>query len=401
MIRQLSLLSAIVLGSMTTPALGQQASPWQLSGFGTLGMVATSQSDIRFARIGVDRPGSETPDFGPDTVLGIQANISLSPQTSAVLQLVSRERPANGYLPHPSLAFVSYTPSPDLSIRLGRLRVPFFMHSDSLDINYALPWIRPPVEVYGLNPFSDLDGIDVLYRTRIGSTDLEFHPYAGRSAIPIYKNGRGRLDRLLGFNVSIMTDRLTLFVGHATSPLTLHWGDPDFDRLVSILPPELNRELSGGRGHASFSSAGFQWDDGSWQLTGEYARRVNRRYANSAHGWHLTVAHRVDALTPYLTLARQTEDRPIAHYDFPTTLPGQLQRHAFEQFLISRNVAQRSITVGIRWDIQRNIAIKTEYTHTKTLHDSWGSYFPRGDVLTNAPIDRSINMLGLSVDVTF
>mgnify|MGYP000959904604 FL=1 len=142
MIRQLSLLSAIVLGSMTTPALGQQASPWQLSGFGTLGMVATSQSDIRFARIGVDRPGSETPDFGPDTVLGIQANISLSPQTSAVLQLVSRERPANGYLPHPSLAFVSYTPSPDLSIRLGRLRVPFFMHSDSLDINYALPWIQ-------------------------------------------------------------------------------------------------------------------------------------------------------------------------------------------------------------------------------------------------------------------
>lgn len=401
MIRRLCRLAIILSGLAAGTASAQQADQWQFSGFGTLGMVVTNQSDIRFARIGVDRPGSETPDFGPDSVIGVQANISLSPRTSAVLQLTSRERPDSGYLPHPSLAFVSYAPTPELSIRLGRLRVPFFMHSDSLDINYALPWIRPPVEVYGLNPFSDLDGVDVLYRTRIGSTDLEFHPYAGRSAIPIYKSGRGRLDRLLGFNVSIMTDRLTLFIGHATSPLTLHWGDPDFDQLVSILPPELNRELSGDRGHATFSSAGFQWDDGSWQLTGEYARRVNRRYANSAHGWHLTLAHRFGAITPYLTLARQTEDRPIAQYDFPATPTGQLQNRAFEQFLISRNVAQRSITLGMRWDLQRNIALKTEFTHTKTPHDSWGSYFPRGDVLANAPIDRSINMLGLSVDVTF
>lgn len=401
MIKPLWLLAIAALTFFTPTAQAQHAPPLQFSGFATLGLVATTHSDIRFARIGVDRPGAETPDFGPDTVLGIQGNYRLSDRTSAVIQLVSRERPTGSYAPHASLGFISYAPTSELNIRMGRLRVPFFMHSDSLDINYALPWIRPPVEVYGLNPFSDLDGIDLLYRVRLGTTDLELHPYAGRSAIPVYKGGHSRLDRLFGVNLSIVTDNLTVFLGHAEAALTLRWGDANFRQLTSILPPDLTRELSGGNGRASFSSAGFQWDDGNWQLTGEYARRINRRYANSAFGWHLTLAHRLADITPYLTLARQAEIRPVARYTFEQTPITALQEYAFGHFLRSRNLAQRSVTVGVRWDLERNIALKTEFTHTTTSKDSWGSFFPRGDVIANAPLDRSINMLGLSIDVTF
>ncbi|MDO9598739.1 MAG: hypothetical protein Q7J47_13545 [Azoarcus sp.] len=386
---------ALVMACTATSTLADAPSI-HLSGFGTLGMVAVNQSDIRFIRVGLDHPGAESPDFGPDTVLGIQGNVVFTPRTSMVVQLLSRESPQGDYTPRASLAFVSHSLAPELTVRAGRLRIPFFMLSDSLDINYANPWIRPPVEVYGLNPFSDLDGIDLLFRTRIANADLEIHPYLGRSYIPIHRDGKARLDRLMGVNLTLTTERFTLFVGHGESDLTLKWSDANFSLLTAIVPTEVNRELSGNDGYATFSSAGFQWDDGRWLLVGEYARRVNRRYANSAHGWHFTVGHRFENVMPYVTLARQTEDRPITTASVPAPLEPYLNG-----FLASRNMAQHSITLGARWDVRRDAALKVELSHTQTRNDSWGSYFPRGNPAITDPRDRAINMLGVALDVTF
>lgn len=396
MIRSLRTVSvALAMACAATP-LHAEAPRLQISGFGTVGAVAVSQSDIRFIRVGLDHPGAESPDFGPDTVLGVQGNLTFSPRTSVVVQLLSRESPQGDYNPRASLAFLSHSLAPELTVRAGRLRIPFFMLSDSLDINYANPWIRPPVEVYGLNPFSDLDGIDLLFRTRIGNADLEVHPYLGRSYIPIHRKGSARLDRLMGVNLTFTTERLTLFLGHGESDLELKWSDDNFDVLTAVMPPEVNRELSGNDGYATFSSAGFQWDDGNWLLVGEYARRVNRRYANSAHGWHFTVGHRFENLMPYVTLARHTEDRPITTASAPAPLEPFL-----DGFLASRNLAQRSITLGTRWDFRRDAALKIEFSHTQTFDNSWGSYFPRGNPATTDPRDRAINMLGVALDVTF
>lgn len=392
--RMLALGAAFLLMGAST--LRAEQPSLQISGFGTVGMVAVSQSDIRFIRVGLDHPGAETPDFGPDTVVGIQGNLVFSPRTALVAQVLSRESPLGDYNPRASLAFLSHSLAPELTVRAGRLRIPFFMLSDSLDINYANPWIRPPVEVYGLNPFSDLDGIDFLFRTRIGSADLEVHPYFGRSRIPIHRDGRGRLDRLIGVNLTVTTEHLTLFAGHGESDLDLRWGDPNFTLMTSVMPPEVNRELSGDDSYAAFSAVGFQWDDGDWLVIGEYARREVRRYVNSAHGWHFTVGRHFDNLMPYLTLARHTEDRPVAKATLPPPLDAFL-----DGFLVSRNSAQRSITLGTRWDFRRDAALKVELSHIQTTSHSWGSFFPRGDPATTDLRNRSVNMLGVSLDVTF
>ena len=48
---------------------------------------------------------------------------------------------------------------------------------------------------------------------------------------------------------------------------------------------------------------------GSW-LAPEFAKRKVDRYISTAHGWYITVGHRIDAFTPYLTYANQTQDNP-------------------------------------------------------------------------------------------
>lgn len=385
----------------TTPARAAADILW--SGFGTVGAVASDDDEVYFTRVGVDRPGAADIDLGPDSVLGVQGNARLGEQTGAVFQLVSRENAYGDVAPRVTLAFVSHAITPTLTARIGRMRVPFFMLSDSLDINYANPWVRPPVEVYGLNPFTDLDGIDLLLRTRVGSVDVEIHPYAGTSYIPIYRDGRARLDRLAGINLALSHDALSLHVGHAEARIALHWGDPDFDRLDGALRASglghVADALSGDDGYAAFSSVGFQWDDSRWLVIGEYARRENRRYASSAHGWHFTAGRRFGNLLPYVGIARQTQDRPTSgQVALPPGTPFGAFIDAFDQ---SRNLAQRSATLGVRWDYTPNTAFKAELSHVKVAADGWGSFFPRGDAATTRMGDRRLNLLSLSVDVAF
>lgn len=397
-----AVLLAGLLAILPLQAAQAQAPALRWSAFGTLGAVAVDDDALRFARIGIDHPGAESPDLGPDSVVGVQANLALSEQTGAVVQLVSRENPNGDHTPRIALAFLSHALTPALTVRVGRMRVPFFMLSDSLDINYANPWVRPPVEVYGLNPFTDLDGIDLLFRTRIGDTDIEIHPYAGSSYIPLYKNGRGKLRDLAGINFTVTYDKLMLHLGHGEARLALHWGDEDFVALEGALHANgfgaVADELTGSHGFAAFSSAGFQWDDGDWLVVGEYARRENRRYVNSAHAWQLTVGHRFGNLLPYAVIARQDQDRPAAG---SASLPGSPLGAFIDGFNMSRNLAQRGTTVGVRWDVERNIAVKAELSRIRTARQAWGSFFPRSTPALSQIDNRSYNVLSLSVDVAF
>lgn len=398
------LVPALALCSLQACA-GQGTDDLQLSGFATLGGVWTEAGDVRFARIGIDRPGPENPDSGPDSVFGIQASQRLSERNNLVVQLVSRESPRDAYQPRATLAFLSHALTPELTLRAGRLRIPFFMLSDSIDINHAQPWVRPPVEVYSLNPFADLDGIDALYRVRHRDIDIELHPYVGRSRIPIYAEGKGGMKDLTGINLALAHGDLALHFGHARMRLELHWGDPVntlvTNGLRSVGRDDILNEMSGADSSATFSSVGFQWDDGRWLLIGEYARRQSRRYVNSADGWHLTAGRRFGSLTPYLTLARQFEREPVVDADLVASTGIPALAAGLDAFNQSRNLAQRSISAGLRWDFMDNAAFKAEYSHMRTDEDAWGSFFPRGNQAAATMGGQSINLLSLSVDVTF
>ncbi len=393
------LLLALML-SILPPLASGQASPLQFSGFATLGSVWVSDDNLRFVRDGINHPGNENPDFSPDTVAGLQANLRLGDTTRAVLQIVSRETPHGDYTPHPTLAFLGHTLTPALTVRAGRMRIPFFMLSDSIDINYANLWVRPPVEVYGLNPFADLDGIDFLYRTRIGRIDLELHPYAGSSSIPLYDNGASDLRGLFGLNIAAAYDGLSIHLGHGQARIALFWDDELFRLLAGALHAagldSVTSRLSGDSGYARFDSAGFQWDNGDWRVIGEYVKRQNTRYANSAHGWYLTVGHRFGAVTPFLTFARQKEDSPVAQ----AQIPYPALAAAFNAFLASRNLAQDSATIGLRWDFSSTAALKTEFMHVRTDSNAKGTFFP-SDPLTADLHGQTVNVLSLSLDLTF
>jgi hypothetical protein len=383
-----------------------QAQNFQLSGFGTLGLVHTSDRDVRFIRPSVNNPGSANPDLGPDTVIGVQGNYTFSPSASVVFQAISRENARGSFMPRANLAFASYTFIPGVTLRAGRLRTPFFMLSETLDVNYAHPWIRPPTEVYSLLPFNDLNGVDLLINTQLGGFNIELHPYFGNSRLKIYQNGEGRLKDLRGLNISATHGPLTLFASHGEARFGLKWSGEDFRPLAAALKQaiafnvpnasKILRDISGNDGFSSYSGFGIQWDDNRWLLIGEYNQLRSLRYTHDAHAWALTAAYRFGDLMPYLTLARHSEDKPMI--DVTTGYPGLDQ--GVHAFIGARNLSQRSITLGARWDFYQNTALKIEFNHARITGNAWGSFFAQ-DVFNTRMQNRSINTVGVSVDVTF
>ena len=394
--RQVAPFALAALSSLPLQAAAGADSAWQFSGFATAGAVYTHSDELQFARVGIDAPGGNKVDTGPDSVLGVQAGLQFGERNAAVVQLVTRETQRGDYDPRAALAFVSHALTPELTVRAGRLRSPFFMLSDNGDINYNQTWVRPPVEVYGLNPFSDLDGIDLLHRSRIGETFVELHPYVGRSRVPVIGGGRARLSDLIGMRVTVEAGRLSLSAGYAQADLAVHR-----DSAATLdLSPQLLARLTGSGADASFSSLGLQWDDGRWIVSAELARTTADAFTNSATGAYFALARRFGSLTPYVSLAKQWQDQPLVNVAEATT---DAERYLITSFNRSRNQAQRSLTAGVRWDVLHNAAIKAEFAHMRTDSGAHGSFIARDNDNAFAPgLDhQSINLMSISVDVVF
>jgi len=394
--------SKLLVGiAVLASAHGAHAAPdWQVSGFATLGAVYTRSDELQFARVGIDAPGGDHVDLGPDSVLGLQLGLQFGQGTGAVVQVTTRETQRGDYDPRPALAFVSHALSPGLTVRAGRLRSPFFMLSDTADINYSQPWVRLPAEVYGLNPFADLDGIDLLHRSRVGDAFVEIHPYFGASRIPVIGGGHARLQRLRGLTMTVEAGEFSFSAGHALAELAAHRTSQSYYDFIERtgLSPALQARLSGSGADASFSSLGMQWDDGSWRIVAELARLNADAFVNSATGAYVAVGRRFGALMPYLSLARQRQDAPLVD---PSLADSAASASALALFNRSRNQAQRSITVGGRWDFSPQAALKTEFSHIVTDRGAHGTFIARDDPFAFGLDQRSINLLSVSVDVVF
>ncbi|MCK9986973.1 MAG: hypothetical protein AzoDbin1_03445, partial [Azoarcus sp.] len=86
----------MLLAAAAAPAHGEADAPaspprFEFAGFGTLGAVSTDDKDVWFTRYGVNYPGKKDPDFSPDSLVGIQGSLRLTPYNDITLQGLVRE----------------------------------------------------------------------------------------------------------------------------------------------------------------------------------------------------------------------------------------------------------------------------------------------------------------------
>ncbi len=351
-----SLLLAVAGGA----ALADEPPRFAVSGFGTLGVVRSDKNNYHFHSSGTQATvgRGQSFDASTDSVLGLQGTGRIDDRFNVTIQAITRQAAGYNYTPHVTWAYLNYQATPALTLRVGRTTTPFFMFSDSLNVNYATPWLRPPVEVYSLNPFSDLDGIDLLYRIPLGEVDLEVQGLHGNSAVTA-RSASARLKSATGIRFGLTGSGFTAQAGYTRTNLQLQWTDGLYkalgQQLIAHGESAAAAELAGIDGHAEFFSAGFQWEKNNWITIAEFVKRQVDRYTNSAHAWYVTTGYRFDALTPYVTFSQQVQDRPAFSTDVDAS-----HTPLIRLYNTARNTAQHSVALGMRWDVARNIAIKSQ-----------------------------------------
>ncbi len=336
----------------------------KLHGFGTLGIVRTDDDHAQFVRDLSQPAGAGKNWTGKvDSLVGVQANLHFTPQTEAVLQAVSRYHHDGSHDPELAWAYLRHDFMPDFSLRAGRLGTELYMLGDSRLVGYSNLTMRPPPDFYGSLVFSYMDGVDVSTTLPLASGLLSGKLFAGRSpekapfgfGIDWDLNGSnlagGYLDYLNGpwqFRLSHAQIRFK-----RETPIDEWLAQGGF-----VLPPYLalvpGMAMAGQSAH--FSSIGMVYDEGplNLQLMLNQIRHDSPAYEDSRAGY-LLAAYRIGALTPYLGISRSftTEETlpssPLPGIDNLTTL-----------MVAQSHVDQYTITLGGRWDMRKNLALKAQ-----------------------------------------
>jgi hypothetical protein len=340
---------------------------WSFSGFGTIGYVQTNTDLGDFVTSGQSAGASKDGSFNPDSKIGGQINAKANSVFSGTVQAVSKYNGQGSWKPGVEWAFVKAQATPELAVRVGRIGLPFYMVSDYLNVNYSNLWVRPPMDVYGQVSFSHFDGVDAIYQTSVGGTTLTGQVFTGSTTQQ--QSVRIHSRHQVGLNLTAEFDNgITVRLGRAQGKLTAD--STSLDGLVGILSQTpyaaVGDELSVVNKSASFTGAGISYDHDNWVGSVEFTKRKTSSYVSSTTGWSATGGYRIGKFTPYAVVSKVKVDSSNVNNTIPTSVP-QLAplAAAVNGLLAGQNIAQKTDSVGVRWDAWKSIAVKAQYDHIK------------------------------------
>jgi hypothetical protein len=113
--------------------------------------------------------------------IGVQAVVTFDSRWSVTAQEVAKLRGSNNYDPGTEWLFAQYQPDPGLKLRLGRVVLPVFLVSDTINVGYTVPWFRAPNDLYYTEPYEYIDGGQVLWQHSLGALQLNLETTYGQT----------------------------------------------------------------------------------------------------------------------------------------------------------------------------------------------------------------------------
>lgn len=382
---------------------------FSFAGFGTLGVVHSSEDRADFTETYLQPNGagySNNWSTSVDSRLGAQITGNFTPSLSGVLQVVSQQRYDDSYKPTVEWANLKYQVTPDFSVRLGRIALPSFLAADYRDVGYAMPWVRTPEEVYDLVPITNSDGIDFRYRMHIGDANSTWQVSFGSANIGAPSGYSAQVRAIRGITNTTEYGSLTVRVNYLEGKLSLNSADDLFAAFNQFGPPgmAITQRYNADDKLASFAGIGINYDPGQWFLMGEIGRAKTNSYIGQETGAYITGGYRFGKVAPYITLAQvkansNTSDPGLPTTGLPPPVAGEVMalNQGLNELLDSIAV-QKSVAIGVRWDVMKNVAFKAEYEAIQLGADSEGN-------LVNTQPDfiggGRVNILSVLVDFVF
>lgn len=382
------LFATFIVWLMLAPS--QAWSDWALSGYASIGAGRLQDKNMEFQ----DYTSDEW-NFEGDSVLGLQLNLDLAERLSLTAQVVSRGHhwdDTEPFEPELDWLFLSYQLNDHWRTRFGRMRTPLFFYSETIDVGYSYVWARPPTDVYApvTLPFSNFDGADLFYVSTLGDFDMDVQLLTGT----MERSRQGLeidVEPLVGGNISLHHNDITLRYGLLMMNTSVRI--KTFDELAqlfqlagTLIDPvfeEIPNEFSDQKNWYRHQSLAMRWSPGNFSTTGEAFEIINTEdgYTNDTRGWYLSFQYSFHPVTPYLVagwhknrFAASALDLVEESYDvWPEgqTIPFVQQqvdlldsaRSIIVREINGNSFEQYTWTLGLRYDIHSNVALKAEWQY--------------------------------------
>lgn len=300
----------------------------KLNGFGSaaVGTVVEGQEFLAdFPKTGIYDTDLST---SPDTTLGLQISSYFSDDFSLIAQFAVHG--ATDYNPEVDWLYLNYYLTPELSVQAGRKRLPLYYYSDYFDVGYAYYWIRPPPDVYTWQ-ITNYNGISFLYETALGSWDTSLNLYYGSEE----SEDNELLSLLFDASVDETWKNMIGVVGTAS----YNW----FEIRLTHMQGLIDRTISGV---SVINDVEQQFLGMSVNLTFDHLLVLSElnNYQQpdndvEYNAYLLSFGYQIGELTPHITRSGFKQE---------VNALGNDERH-------------HTTSVGLRWDVVKNIAVKVQY----------------------------------------
>lgn len=347
----------------------KEDSPLKINGFITAA-ATVAQEDLN--AYGLD----ETVNTRGLSKMGVQLTYQLNDRADATIQLVARTDDTGDDVwdVDAEWAYLGYRLTDDLKVRAGRMRIPFYMYSESLDVGYSYPWVRPPLDVYR-SPITAYDGVDLNYDFKLGGISNRLQFWTGS-----YDDTSGTDDLELKDSYGInMTSNMGDFTARAmfytiTIDGTTTQKVADLGAPVLPLPPGFTIPVYAtfeAEDDLDYASIGFQWDNGEFFVITETTdlRSQDGLFFNDQKSGYISGGARIQDWTPYATYgwAYSYNEEDFASVGEPVCGGAPTTAQACSS-------SSKSVSFGLRKELGANLAAKFQMDHYYDFDDTNG-YF--------------------------
>jgi hypothetical protein len=365
---RVTLATSLMMVAWAASADGVDGITTSFSGYGTVGGTFTSDGKYAYVHNSTEFTGaSNSFDVGLDSRIGVQAVVNFDPQWSITAQEEAKLRGSSEFDPGTEWLYAQYQPEPALKLRLGRVVLPTFLASDTINVGYAVPWFRAPNEVYASEPFDYLDGAQVIWQHAVGPFQLNLEISYGDTQANFSAE-----------SLSLSARSKSTFNGAVSlswRDLLLRYSETDLRTVFSVPfnPVTLTYNL-----HDQFHCLGLQYDNGKALLTSEWVKRdennlpgFDKPFAREI-AWYTAAGWRLGKFTPLVMYSVLDLDASV----------------------ISPAVNYATWAASLRYDVVRNVDLKLQVSRAQANN---------GIEFVNAipTVNQRVNVYSFGADFVF
>lgn len=264
----------------------------------------------------------------PDSTIGLQLSSYFTDEFSFIAQIVANA--ASDSDVDVDWLYLNYQLTPELSLQLGRKRLPLYYYSDYFDVGYAYYWIRPPADLYTWQ-ITNYNGISLLFEKNLGDWESSINLY--------YGNEDSEDNELLGLLFGVPVDESWNDMVGIVATLSKEWLDTRFSYMEGLLNRDINSVNVINDIKQKFLGISINLSLSQLQVLSEFNNYKRPENNIDIDTYMISVGYQIGEFTPHIT------------------------RSAFEQEVnVSGNDEKHhTTTIGVRWDFYSNMALKLQY----------------------------------------